>query len=387
MQTRNNPPGPDSHDSPDGPDGPDSPDGPRTGGRSRTGRGTAALAGLGLACALALTGCGAGSDGAGASSAEKAAVAPQAPAPGGKAGAGAAAPAPAEGAAGSPKAAAAVRPQVIRTANLGIEAQDAAKVLAAARTAAEGAGGYVGNESTQRGEDGRVRSALTLRVPADRFDSVIGALEGSGKLLHRKVEAQDVTEKVADVDSRVKSQQASVARVREMMERATALGDVVMLEGELGKRQSDLESLLAQQNALRDQTSMGTVTVEVSEPADAPAKEKEDAPPSVLGALAGGWKAFTTVLRYVVLAVAVVLPFAVTAALAALAFRLYRRLRPPKPRTGLPPRTVRTAPAPAPAPAPVPAPRPAAPEPHSAPGPDLDPDLGPDPTESPRVPD
>ncbi|MFK0252107.1 DUF4349 domain-containing protein [Streptomyces sp. NPDC090445] len=314
-----------------------------------------------------LTGCGAGNDGSRAASADKAAVAPQAPAPaqGGKAGAGAAAPAPApapapaEGAPGSPKAPAAVRPHVIRTANLGIETPDAQKVLAAARTAAEGAGGYVGNESTRRGEHGRITSTLTLRVPADRFDSVLSALEGSGKLLHRKVEAQDVTEKVADVDSRVKSQQASVARVREMMEKATALGDVVMLEGELSRRQSDLESLLAQQNALRDQTSMGTITVEVSEPAaDKPGEEKKDAPPSVTGALKGGWNAFTTVLRYVVLAVAVVLPFAVTAALGVLAFRLYRRLRPPKPETGLTPRLARTVPAPTPPSDPEPVPEP-----------------------------
>ncbi|WP_438310870.1 DUF4349 domain-containing protein [Streptomyces sp. HUAS TT3] len=362
MQTRNHPAGP---------DGPARPDGPRAGGRSRTGRATAALAGLGLTCALALTLTGCGADGPGTASADKAAVAPQGPASRGKAGAGAAAPAPAEGAAGSQKAPAAVRPQVIRTANVGIETQDAAKVLAAARTAAEGAGGYVGNESTQRGENGRIKSTLTLRVPADRFDAVLGALEGSGKLLHRKVEAQDVTEKVADVDSRVKSQQASVARVREMMEKATALGDVVMLEGELSRRQSDLEALLAQQNALRDQTSMGTITVEVAEPADKPAQEKEDAPPSVTGALAGGWKAFTTVLRYVVLVVAVVLPFAVTAALGALAFRLYRRLRPPAPKTGF---------------APTARPVPTQPRP-PAPAPDANPDAAPDPTESPRMAD
>lgn len=123
-------------------------------------------------------------------------------------------------------------------------------------------------------------STLTLRVPGDRFDAVLGAMEGSGKLRSRKVEAQDVTEKVADVDSRVKSQQASVARVRDMMDKATALGDVVMLESELSKRQSDLESLLAQQTALKDQTSMGTITVEVSERPRSRRRRRTRSPPS-----------------------------------------------------------------------------------------------------------
>ncbi|MFK0048517.1 DUF4349 domain-containing protein [Streptomyces sp. NPDC090741] len=297
-------------------------------------RGAAVLAGLSLAGALALTGCGAGS-----ASADKAAVRAPEGAAQGKPGA-AAAP-PAAGSTGSDASKngqqpAAVRPHVIRTATLALETADAQKALAAARTAAEGANGYVGNESTKRGEDGRMTSTLTLRVPGDRFDAVLGAMEGSGRLLSRKVEAQDVTEKVADVDSRVKSQQASVARVRDMMDKATALGDVVMLESELSKRQSDLESLLAQQTALKDQTSMGTITMEVSEPAPKPA-EKKDEEPSFMAALRGGWNVFTTIVRYLALAVAAVLPFAVTAALVLLCLRAYRRLRPAKPKTGLTP--------------------------------------------------
>ncbi|MET8748463.1 DUF4349 domain-containing protein [Streptomyces sp. NPDC004667] len=296
-----------------------------------TGRRTAAaLAALSLAGVLLLTGCGAaGSGGSGASS-DKAAVAPAARgegAPGGQAPAAAPAAADAKGAA-QPSAPAAVRPNVIRTGSLSIETAEPQKVLTAARTAADGAGGYVGNESTQRAADGRLTSTLTLRVPGERFDAVIGALEGSGKLLGRKVEAQDVTQKVADVDSRVASQRASVARVREMMDKASALSDVVMLEGELSRRQSDLESLIAQQTALKDQTSLGTITVSVSEPAAVERGTEEKGDPSFGDALRGGWSVFTTVVRYLALAVAVVLPFAVTAAAALFGFRLYRRLRP-----------------------------------------------------------
>ncbi|MFF4320600.1 DUF4349 domain-containing protein [Streptomyces sp. NPDC001568] len=299
----------------------------RTLHRHRT---AAAVAALSLAGALALTGCGAdGSD----SSADRGAVAAPRGPEAGRAGAEAVAP-PAAADAKAPNASQAptvVRPHVIRTGALGIETAEPQKVLAAARTAAEGAGGYVGNESTQRGKDGRMTSTLTLRVPGERFDAVIGALEGSGKLLNRKVEAQDVTEKVADVDSRVKSQQASVARVREMMDKATALGDVVMLEGELSRRQSDLESLLAQQTALKDRTSLGTVTLSVSEPSPATTEEKEEET-GFGDALAAGWSVFTTVVRYLLLALAAVLPFAVAAALFALGFRAYRKLRPAKPK-------------------------------------------------------
>lgn len=292
-------------------------------------RSAAALAALSLTGVLALTGCGAGEQ---VSASDKAAAAP--PAADGKAGEGAAgaaaAPAPAGSSGAKDGAPVVVRPNVIRTATLGIETTDVQKTLAAARTAADGAGGYVGNESTKRGENGRMTSTVTLRVPGERYDSVLAAMEGSGRLLHRKVDAQDVTEKVADIGSRVSSQQASVARVREMMGKASALSEVVMLEGELSRRQSDLESLLAQQTALKDRTSMGTITLEVSEPAPAEEKEQE---PTFLGALSGGWDVFTKILRYLMVAVGALLPFLLAASVVALLVRAYRRWRPARPKT------------------------------------------------------
>ncbi|MFF4446105.1 DUF4349 domain-containing protein [Streptomyces sp. NPDC001502] len=315
-------------------------------------RSAAALAALALAGALALTGCGASGQG---SASDKAAVAPAADGKAPEGAAAAPAPAGSAGAAGSAAGKnaappAVVRPNVIRTATLGIETADVQKTLASARTAADEAGGYVGNESTKRGEDGRMTSTLTLRVPGERYDAVLGAMEGSGKLLHRKVDAQDVTEKVADIGSRVSSQQASVARVREMMGKASALSEVVMLESELSRRQSDLESLLAQQTALKDQTSLGTITLEVSEPAAKPEAEKKEKKkePTFLGALGGGWDVFTKVVRYLTVAVGAVLPFALTAVVGLLLFRLYRRWRPAAPK-----------PAPVPWRATVPAARPA----------------------------
>lgn len=293
-------------------------------------RSATALAALSLTGALVLTGCGA--DGA----SDKAAVAADSKGQEAVGQGGAAAPAPAASGAAAPGAdknqpqAPAVRTQIIRTATLGVETADVQKATAGARTAAENAGGYVGNEGTTRAPDGSMTSTVTLRVPGERFDSVLAAMEGAGKLLERKVEAQDVTQKVADVDSRVKSQQASVVRVREMMEKASGLTEVVTLEAELGKRQADLESLLAQQTALKDQTSLGTITLTFSEPGKPPVKEKEKPEPGFSDALAGGWKVFAAAVLYLLMALAAASPFLLSGAFLLLAFRQYRKWRPAK---------------------------------------------------------
>ncbi|MEV5430320.1 DUF4349 domain-containing protein [Streptomyces sp. NPDC052701] len=305
-----------------------------------------ALAGVLLAAALALTGCSGADDTAagGGSAADKAAAPPNGRegAPGGYAqddASGAKATAPPEAAAS----------HVIRTASLTVQVEDAPKALDEARTAAEDAGGHIGRETTTRDEEGRERIRAVLRVPVAKYEEVLAGLEGAGKLLERSAKAQDVTDQVVDVESRIASQRASVARIRELMDRADKLSDVVMLEGELSSRQADLEALLARQASLKDRTSLATITLSLSEtPVEKAAKEDDE--PGFVDALAGGWDAFVTMLRWLAVAFGAVLPFAAVAALLALLW-----LRVVRPRL---PRRPRPAPA-ASAPGPLPAARPA----------------------------
>ncbi|MEU2777588.1 DUF4349 domain-containing protein [Streptomyces sp. NPDC007162] len=265
-----------------------------------------ALAGVLLAAALVLTGCGAGGDGGAkpdsGSAAREAAGAAGAEDSGGK---GAARTAPDLTAS-----------DIIRTASLTVQVKDVPKALDAARTTAENAGGYVGAETTSRDSAGHEHTRVVLRVPTERYDEVLGDLQGAGKLLARTAKAQDVTGQVVDVDSRIKSQRASVARVRELMDRADKIGDVVALEGELSSREADLEALLAQQASLKDRTSLATITLSLTQtPVH---RAAEDDSPGFVDALSGGWHVFVTMLRWIALALGAALPFAALAALAAL---------------------------------------------------------------------
>ncbi|MFI1525266.1 DUF4349 domain-containing protein [Streptomyces griseus] len=215
---------------------------------------------------------------------------------------------------------------VIRTATLSVEVRSVPKAVAAARAVAEGAGGLVATENTERLDDTYETSHLVLRVPQDRFQEVLRELAGSGKLLSRTSNAKDVTDQVVDVESRTATQRASVARVRELMDRAEKISDVVALEGELSSRQSDLESLLAQQSSLKDRTSLATITVDLTPP-DAPDADGREEDPGFLDALGGGWDAFVTMLRWIAVAFGAAFPFLLTAALLALLVRRVLRAR------------------------------------------------------------
>ncbi|MFJ5727614.1 DUF4349 domain-containing protein [Streptomyces paradoxus] len=303
-----------------------------------------ALAALLLAAALALTGCSAGGDASGGSKsaadhgADDKAVSGEA-APGGT-GSGARATAP-------PKLAAS---HIIRTASLTVQVKDVPKALEQARTGTENAGGYVGDETTTRDAEGHERTRVVLRVPVEKYDEVLAELEGTGKLLDRSAKAEDVTDQVVDVESRIKTQRASVARIRELMDQAGKLSDVVTLESELSTRQADLEALLARQKSLKDRTSLATITLSLSE---TPVKKKEakDDDPGFVDALAGGWNAFVTMLRWLAVAFGAVLPFAAVAALIVLLWLRVVRPRLPR-RPGPAPATTALGPLPMARPAP-----------------------------------
>ncbi|QNP69573.1 DUF4349 domain-containing protein [Streptomyces roseirectus] len=285
------------------------------------------LAAFLAAAALTLAGCSADSDGGSSAGQDKAAVKEDSARAGADEGESLTEEDASAADEGKPGAKASAAPvvspsHIIRTASLTVQVEDVTKSLAAARAAAENAGGYVGDETTTRDEDDAEHTEVVLRVPVERYDSVLAALQGAGKLLERSSKAEDVTDQVVDVASRVQSQRASVARVRELMDRATSLSDIVSLEGELSRRQADLESLLARQASLKDRTSLATITLSLTR---TPPKESTggDDDPGVLDALSGGWDAFVTGLRWVAVALAATLPFLVVAALL---FALWRRL-------------------------------------------------------------
>ncbi|MGW8455166.1 DUF4349 domain-containing protein [Streptomyces niveus] len=243
----------------------------------------------------------------------------------------------------------AAKTHVIRTATLSVEVRSVTKALAEARSVAVDAGGVIEDETTERVDDSYITSHVVLRVPEAEYDSVLTELAGTGKLLSRTANAKDVTEQVVDVNSRIATQRASVNRVRKLMDQAQDITDVVALESQLNTRQAELESLLAKQASLADRTTMATVTLDLSERAKEE-KADEDDGPGFLDALGGGWNAFVSVLRWIVVVLAAILPFVVALAVLFTLWRVFGvRLSALRAR-----RTPVVEPAAAPAPAPSP---------------------------------
>jgi hypothetical protein len=176
-------------------------------------------------------------------------------------------------------------------------------------------GGYLASEDTFNDRSGRPeRSVLVMRVPEPAFDEAMRALAGIGRTERTDRRSKDVTTEVIDVDTRVATQEASLARLQRFLRQATDVDDMIRLESEIATRQATLESLLAQQKYLSDQTSMSTITVRLRTPASPPPQEPAQEAGFVVG-LADGWAALKTVLVAGATVAGVLLPFLVALAL------------------------------------------------------------------------
>jgi hypothetical protein len=213
---------------------------------------------------------------------------------------------------------------IIATAEVTIEVADSRAAAASATEATGAAGGFLA-EQEARPADGV--TTLTLRVPTDRFQDVLGELEELGKVLAQSIDTDDVTEQVVDLESRITSARRSVERVRELLDGS---GDVVQLaavERELAQREAGLESLLGSQRVLDDQVALATIRLDLRQPEAVVEPDDDDALPGFLGGLEGGWDGFVTTASVLVTALGYGLPFLVTGALGGAVWLGVRRRR------------------------------------------------------------
>jgi hypothetical protein len=206
---------------------------------------------------------------------------------------------------------------------------------AQARAAATAAGGRLHDEQSSGTET--ASATLVLKVPPDRFDGVLDELAALGEERNRTVKADDVTAEVVDLEARIKSASASVDRTRALHAQATTVGEIVVVESELAKREAALEQLQGQQRVLEGSVAMATVTVQLStRDLAGPAEDDDDGLPGPLDALEAGASSVVAVFSVALLALAVALPWLPIVAASLAVVWWVRRRRSPAARPAAP---------------------------------------------------
>ena len=145
-----------------------------------------------------------------------------------------------------------------------VEVDDVRRATQQAQVAIAGLGGLVFGQHTIT--EPAPRSELTFKMlPAD-FTEAMRRLEALGELKSQQISADDVTERVVDLESRIITSRASVERLRNFLETATGIEAVAELESQLLARETDLERLRGQLRTIQGQVALATVFLTLVEP-------------------------------------------------------------------------------------------------------------------------
>ncbi len=190
--------------------------------------------------------------------------------PGGMGGPGAEAPVQA------PVPAAMANRKLIRTGQMRVEVEDTEAAMRRIREISAKAGGFIGDTSLTRHDDGSHWGNVTIRVPTDQFDTMLQGLQELGRVHEISTDTQDVTEQYVDLEARIRNRKREEEALLELMKRRGSLEDIIRVETRLSDVRETIERFEGQLRLLKDQVALSTITVSLFEKGEAALAETRE---------------------------------------------------------------------------------------------------------------
>lgn len=152
---------------------------------------------------------------------------------------------------------------VIRKATIELKTADVRATFAKVGLLVSEAEGEYLEASTLSGDGASATGQLTLRVSAGRLSRVLNELRALGKVTSENAGGEDVTDKVVDLEARIRNEQRVEGELLELLKKQSdaKLKDVLELRGEIGRVRERIEQLMGQREKLGRLTSLATVLV------------------------------------------------------------------------------------------------------------------------------
>lgn len=146
---------------------------------------------------------------------------------------------------------------VIKSASLEIEVEDMGAATDSLNQLVKTQSGYV---ESSNGSDDKKRF-VSIRIPQQQFESLLQGMASLGIVKSQRISTRDVTDTLVDYQAKLNNQIVLRDRMRALLDRANKIEDILNLEKELARLQTEIDRLTALQKNLQQQVAMSDVQV------------------------------------------------------------------------------------------------------------------------------
>jgi hypothetical protein len=150
---------------------------------------------------------------------------------------------------------------VVRSGDLSVAVSSPRDAATEVQALVERAGGFV-ERSTETNEPS---VWLSCRVPKDGLESVMDSIAGLGDEVDRSLSSVDVTEEHVDLETRLRNNRALVERLRQLLEQARDVKDIIAIETELNRIQTEIETMQARFDRLNSDVELSTLGIRLEQ--------------------------------------------------------------------------------------------------------------------------
>lgn len=152
---------------------------------------------------------------------------------------------------------------IIYTAQIDLAATDLSAATRDAVEAVQSRGGFLFSQNTVGGVGGASR--LVFKIFPEQFQAALDDLGSLGSVRSQSISAEDVSALVVDLQSRINTAEASVTRLRDLLDGAATIDNIAQIENQLLARETALEQLRGQLRSVQGRVDLATITVTISE--------------------------------------------------------------------------------------------------------------------------
>jgi hypothetical protein len=150
---------------------------------------------------------------------------------------------------------------IIKNGEMTLLVADTDRALDQATGVAVDSGGYIVSSKTWL-QDGYKYAALTMGIPSDQFEVAQRRLRGLAlEVQNDTASGQDVSQEYVDLQSRLTNLEATAARIREFLDKATKVADALEVNQQLSDVEGQIEQVKGRMQFLKDRSAFSTLAL------------------------------------------------------------------------------------------------------------------------------